>query len=140
MPLTSPSVGLNICCTYRLALLCCAVPFTSSLHRESHCKRGTGSNVAFAISFQSWGIVLILIAQEVRICFIIGADISFCHRSFLVYFILSEICISQQSIKSPQSYSFGFLPAPTLAFAVPLTFFILFLRSFRCLREVFFFS
>lgn len=33
-----------------------------------------------------------------------------------------------------------FLPAPTLAFAVPLTFFILFLRSFRCFREVFFFS
>ena len=49
----------------------------------------------------------------------------------------------EKSAQAPQIqslqnlYSF-FLPAPTLAFAVPLTFFILFLLSFRCFLEVFF--
>lgn len=38
-----------------------------------------------------------------------------------------------------EAYTF-LLAAPTLAFLVPRTFFILFLRSLRCFLEVFFFS
>jgi len=55
------------------------------------------------------------------------------------------ILFHEKSAQSPQIQSLQnlyslFLPALTLAFAVPLTVFILFLRSFHCFREVFFFS
>ena len=63
-----------------------------------------------------------------------------------MFFVKGLSLFSQEkSAQSPQIqplqnlYSF-FLPAPTSAFVVPLTFFILFLSSFGCFLEVFFFS
>ena len=67
----SPSIW-SVEISLPLAQFCCAISFASSLHHKNHCKYDVGSSIAFAVSFQSWGIILYLIAQEVRICFTNG--------------------------------------------------------------------
>ena len=63
-----------------------------------------------------------------------------CTENVLVYFLFHEKSAQSPQIQSVVQSPAHFLPAPTLAFAFPLTFCILFLHFFYCFLEVFFFS
>lgn len=49
-----------------LVTFLCGISLASSLHHESNCNFGPGSNIAPVKSFHSWGIILFLIAQDIK--------------------------------------------------------------------------